>query len=506
MLVINGDLNMKIRITKVPNAKETSEKSNNTHGGDFSNGIVQVNSGGLHSTNPMEGVPMGIAPDGLPNLVEEGEVIYNDYVFSNRLTVPQSGLEKYKLPKKYKGYTYALAAEKLSKESSERPNDAISKRGLEDSMTKLMMMQEETKDKDQMNNRKTNKFAVGGNIDSLDYYRLYNPKEAFSETIDSMAEKRMSKAPVITVSPEFKLDSFDIPTFTDMSYRNYPAHLTSLLKDTPDNPNNSFNYLLRTPAGVHTSQSSTETGENVSPVQTEDSERATWMRYAPVVGSAIGSITSMFTKPDYEHSNLLFNEINSTSPRYVKAAPVGNYLRYNPINTSYMMNRIGADINSSRRGIVNNSQGNAAAARNSLIALNRSAVDSLGDAFIKATQYNDQLKQSIENFNRQTNMFNSQNALQADATNAKLYESNAERRLKALNNIAAMRETADSQLESARSANITNFLDNLGLVGRENMMMNWRNELLKNGVWGPGAERIVKNGGKLMTKRDRRRK
>jgi len=28
---------------------------------------------------------MGIAPDGKPNLVEEGEVIYNDYVFSNRL-------------------------------------------------------------------------------------------------------------------------------------------------------------------------------------------------------------------------------------------------------------------------------------------------------------------------------------------------------------------------------------------------------------------------------------
>lgn len=28
---------------------------------------------------------MGIAPDGAPNLVEQGEVKFNDYIFSNRL-------------------------------------------------------------------------------------------------------------------------------------------------------------------------------------------------------------------------------------------------------------------------------------------------------------------------------------------------------------------------------------------------------------------------------------
>lgn len=115
----------------------------NTHGGDFSNGVTFINNGGTHEQNPFEGVPMGIAPDGQPNLVEEGEVLYNDYVFSNRLHPTDKELKESNLPKKYKGHTFALIAEDMSKESAERPNDPISKRGLEASLGKLASLQEE---------------------------------------------------------------------------------------------------------------------------------------------------------------------------------------------------------------------------------------------------------------------------------------------------------------------------------------------------------------------------
>lgn len=115
----------------------------NTHGGDFSNGVTFINSGGTHEQNPFEGVPMGVAPDGKPNLVEEGEVLYNDYVFSNRLHPTDKELKESNLPKKYKGHTFALIAEDMSKESAERPNDPISKRGLEASLGKLASLQEE---------------------------------------------------------------------------------------------------------------------------------------------------------------------------------------------------------------------------------------------------------------------------------------------------------------------------------------------------------------------------
>jgi hypothetical protein len=52
---------------------------------------------------------MGVDQEGTPNLVEEGEVIYNDYVFSKRLKVPQAVRTKYKL-RGDKSLTYADAA------------------------------------------------------------------------------------------------------------------------------------------------------------------------------------------------------------------------------------------------------------------------------------------------------------------------------------------------------------------------------------------------------------
>lgn len=114
-----------------------------THGGIWSNGVTYIDNGGTHEENPFEGVQMGVDPQGIPNLVEEGEVVYNDYVFSNRMKVPKDVKKKLKT----KGDTYADAAKELSKESEERPNDYISKKGLEASMSVLIDSQEETRNK-----------------------------------------------------------------------------------------------------------------------------------------------------------------------------------------------------------------------------------------------------------------------------------------------------------------------------------------------------------------------
>ena len=127
------------------------------HGGDFSNGLIFIDNGGTHEQNPFEGVQMGVDAQGIPNMVEEGEVVWNDYVFSNRLKPTKEFKDKYKV----KGETFADVAKKMQKESEERPNDPISKRGLEDSMMKLQIEQEDIRMKD---NRKGNKnlFRDGG--------------------------------------------------------------------------------------------------------------------------------------------------------------------------------------------------------------------------------------------------------------------------------------------------------------------------------------------------------
>ena len=94
-----------------------------THGSNFDTGINWVNEGGSHGENPLGGVPMGMDEQGIPNLVEEGEAIWNgDYVFSKRMKVPKKLRDKYKLPD---DATFADAVAKLTKDSEERPLSSI---------------------------------------------------------------------------------------------------------------------------------------------------------------------------------------------------------------------------------------------------------------------------------------------------------------------------------------------------------------------------------------------
>ena len=132
-----------------------------TNGADWDNGVIMIGNGGTHEENPMEGVQLGVDPQGIPNLVEEGEVVFNDYVFSNRLMADGKLLESVNLPKSYDNHSFAAIAEKLSKESEERPNDPISQRGLIDSMMKLQQAQETVRQKKQ-DSQEGKKYAYGG--------------------------------------------------------------------------------------------------------------------------------------------------------------------------------------------------------------------------------------------------------------------------------------------------------------------------------------------------------
>ena len=135
----------------------------NTNGADFPTGLMFIDEGGTHESNPYEGVPMGIAPDGKPNLVEEGETIFNDYVFSRRLLIPKAIRNKYKLGDKL---TFAEASKKLAKMSEERPNDPISQETLQEIMSDLATVQEEVRQKKQARQEGL-QYAHGGKMGML---------------------------------------------------------------------------------------------------------------------------------------------------------------------------------------------------------------------------------------------------------------------------------------------------------------------------------------------------
>jgi len=114
-----------------------------THGGYFApKDYTRINEGGSHDENPNGGVQLGIAPDGAPNLLEEGEPVYQDYVFSDNIKAKSSFLEKYNLPVSYDGKLYSDIADKLVDEAEERPLDPISRNGLNAMLSRLSEAQE----------------------------------------------------------------------------------------------------------------------------------------------------------------------------------------------------------------------------------------------------------------------------------------------------------------------------------------------------------------------------
>lgn len=116
-----------------------------TNGGDWSTGLTHVDEGGRHEENPYEGVQFGVAEDGEPNLVEEGETVFNNFVFSDRIRPTKEVLRKFHIYSKGGKMTYADMSKRLEKEAQERPNDAISQAALKKMLEQLAEAQEEQK-------------------------------------------------------------------------------------------------------------------------------------------------------------------------------------------------------------------------------------------------------------------------------------------------------------------------------------------------------------------------
>ena len=122
----------------------------NPHGSDFTNGLIYVENGGTHEENPYQGVPMGHDQHGVPNVVEEGEIVVpkkllgggSDYVLSNRIPITEEFAEKYHLSP---DLSIAQAATKLTQESRENPNDIINEITNSKLMQEMVQMQEQIK-------------------------------------------------------------------------------------------------------------------------------------------------------------------------------------------------------------------------------------------------------------------------------------------------------------------------------------------------------------------------
>lgn len=547
----------------------------NTYGGTYNGGLEYIDNGGTHEQNPFNGVPMGTDRNGTPNLVEEGETIWNDYVFSNRLKVPETLTDKYKLSK---DITFAEASKKLGKEIEEIPNDPISKRTFNSFMQDLQQSQEEVKAKKELAKakRQFNKLSpqeqlgiLNGTPVQEDNTMLSNPNEIVSNEpqqfddggwmFDNMWEgapeyqnsylkgnipyyqgkvsskdysvkdiegtdnyKNFTKYALTLPNNHNYWQTLSNKTGKDVTYlkNNYErlrndgklgwVHRTpkfnniSTQADTPftiyqplDALGNQKPFNMLSPYGMGYSANdivpfsdrvdangntvidlknkefiSTDTKKKTNNKE-DNGLLPTWMRYAPIVGSAIGAASSLLSKPDESSADAILTaarEADQYTP--ISFNPIGDYIQYNPFDRDYYINKLNAESGAARRAIINQASGNRGNAMAGILAADYNAQNQLGALARQAEEYNLAQRQKVAEFNRGTNMFNTEGMFKADTANQAAKMQARSTLLQGTMQAERLRQAARQQLAAERSANLTNLFNNIGNIGRENMNFN----------------------------------
>lgn len=547
----------------------------NTYGGTYNGGLEYINNGHTHSENPYGGVPMGTDRNGTPNLVEEGETIWNDYVFSNRLKVPETLTDKYKLSK---DITFAEASKKLGKEIEETPNDPISKRTFNSFMQDLQQSQEEVKAKKELAKakRQFNKLSpqeqlgiLNGTPVQEDNTMLSNPNEIVSNEpqqfddggwmFDNMWEgapeyqnsylkgnipyyqgkvsskgysvkdiegtdnyKNFTKYALTLPDNHNYWQTLSNKTGKDVTYlkNNYErlrndgklgwVHRTpkfnniSTQADTPftiyqplDALGNQKPFNMLSPYGmgynandivpfsdrVDANGNTVIDLKNKEFISTDTKKKTnnkedngllpTWMRYAPIVGSAIGAASSLLSKPDESSADAILTaarEAGQYTP--ISFNPIGDYIQYNPFDRDYYINKLNAESGAARRAIINQASGNRGNAMAGILAADYNAQNQLGALARQAEEYNLAQRQKVAEFNRGTNMFNTEGMFKADTANQAAKMQARSTLLQGTMQAERLRQAARQQLAAERSANLTNLFNNIGNIGRENMNFN----------------------------------
>ena len=553
----------------------------NTYGGTYNGGLEYINNGGTHENNILGGVPMGSDENGTPNLVEENETIWNDYVFSNRLKVPKTLTDKYKLSK---DITFAEASKKLGKEIEETPNDPISKRTFNFFMQDLQQSQEEVKAKKELAkvkrqfnklspqeqlgilngapvqedntllanpnqsnpNNTPQQFAEGGYTDknwmfdtmwegapeyqdsylkgNIPYYqgKISNKGYSVKDIEGTDNYKNFTKYALTLPDSHNYWQTLSNKTGKDVTYlkNNYKrlrndgklgwVHRTpkfnniSIQANTPftiyqplDALGNQKPFNMLSPYGMGYSPNNIvpfsdrvdDNGNTVIDLKNKefistDTKKKTnnkedngllptWMRYAPIVGSAIGAVSSLLSKSDESSADAILTaarEAGQYTP--ISFNPIGDYITYNPFDRDYYINKLNAESGAARRAIINQSSGNRGNAMAGILAADYNAQNQLGALARQAEEYNLAQRQKVAEFNRGTNMFNTEGMFKADTANqaAKMQVRNT--LLQGTMQAERLRQAARQQLAAERSANLTNLFNNIGNIGRENMNFN----------------------------------
>ena len=453
-------------------------------------GLEEVNAGGSHEENPNEGVIVSYAPDGLPNKVEEGETIHNDYVYSKRLEANKKVLQNNLLDKKYEGKSFADISKKLTEDRKKRPNDPISVRTNEENLARLQDAQEELK----LDNKtkEVKRFLGSLNNDQLNALQqeMMDEYEAYAEQLAKQQEQEDQTYQeeqaaqegmfgrgghigqlgmrIQTNKPKFynrffleEKPSFDLGDWYKEQVNITPNHTVG--KDI----NIDF-YQPYTNDTIKDRNSKKGNNSSLAP-----------LRFAEAFGSAgqyLSDILGLTNQPDYSNARMYQRAIDNIGG--VNFTPIGNYLTYTPIDTEYINNQQMATAAARRN------YGNVVGNYTLGLLNDYNTFNQIGATAIAARQQNQEQKNKVAEFNRATNDRNSAMSLDAQKQNAALRAQRAQEYRYLADMMTKERDTN----EAARAANYQNFMSNLAAIGREDFNYDQIKWMIDHGVFPVGAE------------------
>lgn len=485
------------------------------HTGDWSNGLTFINEGGTHEENPFDGVLMGFDQEGVPNLVEEGEIIYNDYVFSNRLKPSKKQLESTGLNSKYNNWTFAKIVEDLQKSSAETPLDKISKDSLDDMMNTIMTLQEEVRAKKGLKGE-NRMMANGGNIfDGEESFTEIGP--GFSTGTNPLrledgkfvgdiepavftSYKPVDISNILTTAKKpinFNNEPFiaDEPFDEEISIPSVPVPTTfkpdlSFVDDIiAKNEKDALNAIANTKPKYIPVEEEVEKTERLP--RNFNFDWGSLGQALPIISNAAKSIYNAAKPIDY--SNVVAEQAYRDTPM-MDLPRIGGKQVYKGIDRNRFTNPIINQGRATARDIQNTAQ-TAGQALASLASANYNTQRAIGEAYANADQQDLANRMQVAQFN-----------LGIDQANANLSQAEQAYNMQRANRIAqgriqdaATREQLQQMKGQAIDKTSNAAVQGVADLARQNIQ--W--DRLKK-AYPEGAKAVAKNGG-MLTKRKRRK-
>ena len=199
----------------------------------------------------------------------------------------------------------------------------------------------------------------------------------------------------------------------------------------------------------------------------------------PIV--ALGMQAAGIGKPNYNRLNAAVDSAGTVHT--ADWMPIGDYLRYRPMDIWFEQNKMDANARATDRAILN-SGANQGSKMAGLLANGYNSQLADGELYRKELEYNDAQREKVAAFNRGTNQFNAENYTKNSQFNAAARNQAAQHRSSLALQAAAQQLDADAGWYNSLYGNMGNIFKGIGAHKKENRTHNIIADMAANGLFG----------------------